>query len=398
MTILLQTDQLNVGYDGDTVISDVNITALRGQFICLLGPNGAGKSTILRTLSGHLAPLSGTVYINGKSLTKINERDRAQKLSIVLTDKLSLPMTTVYEFVAMGRMPYTNFWGSLSVSDHTVVENALKIIGISSLAGRYFMELSDGEKQKALIARALAQEPEMIILDEPTSHLDISSRIEIICILDKLARMEGLTIIMSIHDMDVALKICQSVILVKDGRLLCQESPEKTINDNSIAALYGIKNASYDSLLGSVEIHNLTTPTLFIAAGAGSGIPVYRALTRAGLGFTTGILHEGDIDCRVALDMGIEVVTEKPFMAVSRKTFASALQKITSFRYAVDAAFPVGRQNIANIKLLRSFLEGGGTLFSLRPHEENAKLYQENIRLRDVESAIELADIIKNIN
>lgn len=395
MTGVLNAEQVDVGYDSGVVVSGINTAALRGQLICLLGPNGAGKSTILRTLSGHLAPLGGTVYIAGKSVTKMSESVRAKKLSVVLTERLSLHMTTVRELVSMGRAPHTGFWGRLTADDEERVRDAMATVGISKLAERDFMGLSDGEKQKALLARALAQDPELIILDEPTSHLDINSRIEIMNILSRLAHKDGLTIIMSIHDIDIALKTCQNVILIKDGRLLSQGTPEETIGDKTIEGLYGIENASYDTLLGNVEIRNTAKPLLFIVAGAGSGIPLYRALTRNGYGFVTGILHEGDIDCRVASDMKIETVREKPFSAVSGKTFAAAEKRIRSFRFAVDAAFPLGEQNTANIRLLRSFLRGGGNLFSLRPREENLRLYPESDNVTEVASAAEITEFIK---
>ncbi len=395
MTAVLNAEQVDVGYDGGAVVSDINTSALRGQLICLLGPNGAGKSTILRTLSGHLAPLGGTVYIGGKSVTKMSENERAKKLSVVLTEKPPLHMTTARDLVSMGRSPHTGFWGRLSETDEKKVLEAMDTVGISELAERAFMGLSDGEKQKILIARALAQEPQLMILDEPTSHLDINSRIEIMNILSQLAHQKGLTIIMSIHDIDIALKTCQNVILIKDGRLLSQGTPEDTIGDRTIEGLYDIEKASYDTLLGNMELRNTAKPLLFIVAGAGSGIPLYRALTRNGFGFVTGILHEGDIDCRVAADMRIEVVREKPFTAVSGETFAAAEKRIGAFRCAVDTAFPLGEHNTANVRLLRAFLHNGGKLFSMRPREENLRLYPECSNVAEVTSAVEITDYIK---
>ena len=184
----IYTENLQVGYDHRVVVDGVEVQAVKGKMICLLGPNGAGKSTILRTLSGMLAPVRGTVYLDGEKVTQMEKSTLARKMAVVLTERLSPGMMTAFEIAAMGRHPYTGFFGKLKEEDKAIVMESLRSVNAENLAFRYYEELSDGEKQKVMIARALAQQPELIVLDEPTSHLDIRHRIEVVNILGKLCR------------------------------------------------------------------------------------------------------------------------------------------------------------------------------------------------------------------
>ena len=278
MECIIQAQNLDVGYGKNAVISDVNIDAMKGQVICLLGPNGAGKSTILRTLSGLLAPVKGAVRVEGIEIKKMKTKEIAQKISLVLTDSVAPSLTTVYELISMGRTPYTNFLGRLSDEDKKIIDESLEIVGASFLKERFYEQLSDGEKQKVMIARALVQEPELIILDEPTSHLDIKHKVEVIKVLQKLSNERGITCILSLHDIDLALKGCQIVCLVNNGRVLAQGIPEDIIYDGVIKELYEIKGAEYNELYGSVELKGLSSNDVFVTGGGASGTNLYRAL------------------------------------------------------------------------------------------------------------------------
>ena len=364
---ILRTEGLDVGYEGRRVIRGVELEALKGQTICLIGPNGAGKSTILRTLSGMLAPVEGTVYIHGGDLRLQRPAGLSRTMAVVLTERLGVNMTTAYEVAAMGRMPHTGFFGRLSERDHRVVRECLETVGALALAERDYQSLSDGEKQKVLIARALAQEPELIILDEPTSHLDIKHKIEVVRILDALASRRGLTVILALHDVDLAVKSCQYLLLVKDGAIAAQGTPEEVAG--SIAALYDIENASYDPVLGCVELCNTRPPEVFVAAGAGTGAPVYRLFSRMGMGVATGILFENDVDCSVAQAMGLHVAAQSSFSPIGPEQEAQARALLGRCRFAVDAGFPLGPLCEPNVALLRKAAEEGVPVFSLRTEE-----------------------------
>ena len=375
MASLLSARQLDVGYDKRTVIGDVNIEALRGQVICLLGPNGAGKSTILRTLSGLLAPVSGGVEICGETLGRLSKKELARKMSLVLTDSVAPALTTVYELLSLGRTPYTNFLGHLTAEDKTVIEEALKTVGAENLRHRYYSELSDGEKQKVMIARALVQEPELIILDEPTSHLDIRHKVEVIRVLQKLSNERKITCILSLHDIDLALKGCETVLLVHNGRVVAQGTPEDVVKEGFIGDLYEIHGARYNENFGSIELKGPKKNDVFVIGGCSTGTRYYRALSRKGLGLTSGVLHENDADAQIAAGICSQVVTEKPFEAISEEALQSAMALMREAPRVIDSGFPVGFGNRKNLELIKSALTLGKPVYSPRPKEELKKYY-----------------------
>ncbi|MDR0685018.1 MAG: ABC transporter ATP-binding protein [Spirochaetaceae bacterium] len=374
---ILETSGLEAGYDGRTVVKNISLRALRGQTLCLLGPNGSGKSTILRTLAGLLEPVHGAVYVCGGRIERMKPVDKAKSLAVVLTESLSIPMTSVFEIAAMGRTPHTGFFGKLSDEDIHVVNEALETAGAASLAGREFFSLSDGEKQKVMIARALAQQPRLLILDEPTSHLDIRHKIEVMRILARLSRERSLTVILAMHDIDIALKACEYVLLVKDGEISAAGKPEDLLDDTALNRLYGIEDAFYDTLLGGTELRNELPPRVFIVAGAGTGAPLYRAVSRMGLGIATGILHRNDIDCRIAEDMNLTVVAEDSFMPIRAEISGAAWTLMRDTGVVVDSAFPIGDFNSENISLLRRAASSGLRCVSLRPAGSLQALYRD---------------------
>lgn len=377
--MLLKTEKLCVGYGSKVVVDGVEISGIKGQVVCLLGPNGTGKTTILRTLSGLLQPIKGEVYINGEELSTINKKDLAKKLSVVLTKKFSGGLMKVFEVAAMGRYPHTGFFGRLSKEDMEKTFEALKTVNADYLAQRYFDELSDGEKQKVLVARALVQEPEVIILDEPTTHLDIRHRLELLDILKTLSKEKGITVILSLHEVDMALKSCDKVVLVKNNKILAYGVPEDVINEEIINELYSIKDANFNNLLGSIEISNLVKPNVYVIGGCGYGAPVYRALTKHDIGLATGIIHQNDIDYEIARTIGIEVQSEKAFEDINDISFKKAIEVIDNIEVVIDSGCPIGKINRKNIDLINYALSKGKKVFTLRSEEEYKELYGENI-------------------
>lgn len=374
---IINAYNLNVGYNKKAVISNIDLTALKGQVVCLLGPNGAGKSTILKTLSGLLSPVSGIVELDGKNIFKINKNDLSRKLSLVLTEQPSPAMTTVYDLVSMGRMPYTNFMGRLTDKDHQIINEALKTTDTEKLRERYFSELSDGEKQKVLISRAIVQQPEIIILDEPTSHLDIRYKIEVIRLLQKLSNEKNITCILSLHDIDLAIKGCQTVMLVNDGKILGIGTPEEIITNGVIQKLYSITDGVYNELMGSVEFKAAKQNDIFVVSGNGTGINIYRSLARNGYGVTSGVLHENDKDFEVATGICSKTICEKAFEPICREKSAAAEKLALMQKSTVDSGFPVGSGNKENINLLKNIISMGKTVFSLRPEKEGQLLFGE---------------------
>jgi len=210
---------LTVGYGEKAVLSDINQSLPSGQMVCLLGANGVGKSTLLRTLSGFQPPLSGKVLLGGRDLLSLSVTERSRAVSVVLTERVEVPYLKVADLVGMGRSPYTGFFGTLSKEDRTVVAEAIEMVGISSLAERTIDTLSDGERQKAMLAKALAQQTPIILLDEPTAFLDFHAKASTMRLMLRLAHETGKYILLSTHDVGMALRLSDALWIVQDGRI-----------------------------------------------------------------------------------------------------------------------------------------------------------------------------------
>jgi len=212
-------EQLSVGYKGfPPVVSNINVEIKSGELTCLIGSNGIGKSTLLKTLTGFLPKLSGRLLLDGRDINMLSQRERAKYISIVLTYKSDVQNLSVTEMVGMGRMPYTGFWGKLNTNDQTIVAEAIEMVGIEHLKNRMIQTLSDGERQKVMIAKALAQQTPVILLDEPTSFLDFPSKVEMLQLLHRLAKETNKVVFLSTHDLELALRIADRLVeLNKNG-------------------------------------------------------------------------------------------------------------------------------------------------------------------------------------
>lgn len=215
----ITTNRLTVGYRGHRVVEDISLSLPCGRLVCLLGPNGAGKSTLLRTLCGFQPPIAGTVTISGSDIATISAAEVARLVSVVLTDRPLTPSLTTAEMVGMGRAPYTGFWGRLSDEDRRLVSEAMQTVGIAPLATRRMGRLSDGERQKVMIAKALAQHTPVIVLDEPTAYLDYPSKVAVMKTLARLAHDEGKTILMSTHDLELAAQLGDELMEIENKHI-----------------------------------------------------------------------------------------------------------------------------------------------------------------------------------
>lgn len=215
----ITTNHLTVGYRGHRVVEDISLSLPCGRLVCLLGPNGAGKSTLLRTLCGFQPPIAGTVTISGSDITTMSAAEVARLVSVVLTDRPLTLSLTAREMVGMGRAPYTGFWGRLSDDDRRLVSEAMQTVGVDSLATRRMGRLSDGERQKVMIAKALAQHTPVIVLDEPTAFLDYPSKVAVMKTLARLAHDEGKTILMSTHDLELAAQLGDELMEIENKHI-----------------------------------------------------------------------------------------------------------------------------------------------------------------------------------
>lgn len=257
-TETIRVEHLDTGYHNkneNIVISrDINASLYSGQLACLLGPNGAGKSTLLKTLTAFIPPIAGNIYIAGKSLESYSEASLAKVLGMVLTEKLNVENMTAYELVGLGRSPYTGFWGKLSDYDKEIVDKAFNLVGIDTLKTRLVQTLSDGERQKVMIAKALAQETPIIFLDEPTAFLDYPSKVEIMLLLRKLTMEQNKTVFMSTHDLDLAIQMADSIWLIDKVYGVNIGTPEKLALNGSLEKYFCREGVEFDAERRSFRI------------------------------------------------------------------------------------------------------------------------------------------------
>lgn len=364
---ILAAKDLSVGYKRKKILAHVDMEFFQGEFISLLGPNGAGKTTLLRTLSRHLEALGGQVLINNSDLEKIKQNTLARTMSVVLTEKVAPPLFSVYDFIAMGRYPHTNWSGKLNETDDQVIMEAISMVMAENLIFRELSTLSDGERQKILVARALAQQPEIILLDEPTMHLDLKHRMELMAILQRLCREKGICVVASLHDVEIAAKISDKVALVKNGEIKAFGPPENVLQDNTVSALYDFNNASFNRKLGSIEIKNTgKKEKVFVVGGMGSASILYRLLSKKGYRIVTGVLHKNDIDFHVATSLGARCLVQSHINDVSDENLALARDEIGKCDFVVDTGFELESINSGNITLLKDALAMKKPVLSMR--------------------------------
>lgn len=286
---MIVLDALSVGYrvgrrrPPRTVLAGVSARAGAGELTVLVGPNGTGKSTLLHTVAGLLPPLAGTVLLDGAELATLPPPDRARRLAVVLTERVEPGLLSVEELVALGRHPHTGPTGALRATDRAAVAAAVDAAGAGHLAGRRVAELSDGERQRVLVARALAQEPAVLLLDEPTAFLDVSARVGLLGLLRRLARDDGLCVLVSTHDLEPALRVADRVWLLDRAGGLHTGPPEALVADGMIAEVFGAPGLAFDPAAGAFAIRPAAggRPVEVVAPDPEAAL-VARLLTREG--------------------------------------------------------------------------------------------------------------------
>ena len=350
-----RTDQLTVGYDGKPLIREINIQLKKGEILTLIGPNGAGKSTILKSITRQLATISGTVYLDKEKMAKMTNKEVSQKLAVVLTERMRPELMTCEDIVATGRYPYTGTLGILSAEDKTKVKKSMETVHAWDLKDRDFTAISDGQRQRILLARAICQEPEIIVLDEPTSFLDIRHKLELLSILRSMAKEKGITVIMSLHEIDLAQKIADQILCVKGDHVCYYGTPEQIFEEQTIRELYGIENGFYDPRFGSIELPKVDgEPEVFVVAGCGRGIPIYRKLQKDNIPFATGILYTNDVDYQLARLLAARVITEEPFCQITQEHLREAIQVMENCKKVICADVPIGECNKGLEELIRT--------------------------------------------
>jgi iron complex transport system ATP-binding protein len=285
--IVLTAERLSVGYWAGrgapaVVLRDLNLTLHSGALVCLIGQNGAGKSTLMRTLAAVQRPLAGTVRIGGEDVHQLPIKRRARLISIVLTERAQTGLLSAREVTALGRLPHTDWTGRLSEADRAIVDWALQAVGAQVLAARPISELSDGERQKVMIARALAQETPLIFLDEPTAFLDLPCRVEIMALLRRLAHCTGRAILLSTHDLELALRSADRIWLLDGDGALQAGAPEDLVLSGAFARAFASESAAFDASSGTFKLCTEVRGALAVQGEGLRALWTRRALERAG--------------------------------------------------------------------------------------------------------------------
>jgi len=355
-----RTSDLSVGYNGKTLIRDIEINIRAGEILTLIGPNGSGKSTILKSITKHLAVIKGDSFIADASINAMTYKELSRRLAVVLTERIKGELLTCRDVVATGRYPYTNTLGLLGAEDKAKVREAMERVHAAELAERDFSAISDGQRQRVLLARAICQEPEIIVLDEPTSFLDIRHKLQLLSILRSMAKEKGITVIMSLHEIDLAQKISDKIMCVSGEVISNFGTPDEIFREEIINELYGISEGSFNIAFGSVELPPPAgEPDTFVISGCGSGISVFRRLQKEDTPFYAGVLAENDVDFQVAKALAAEVVTEKPFEPVGEQAAARARELIDKCSRVIYAPFPLGTGSARILGLVEAAREAG---------------------------------------
>lgn len=326
--ILLRAENLRIGYllgkKEIKVCDGMNFELKRGELVALLGPNGTGKSTLLRTLSSSLQPLSGNVFYSGRLLKNISQRDLSRKISVVLTDHTQAGGLTVSELVSLGRQPYTGFFGRLKARDLRLVDEAINSVGLSFKSNSYMAELSDGERQKAMIAKALVQETDVLLLDEPAAFLDVASKLELMALLRQIAVERNCAVLFSSHDVEQALTLSDRLWLMSRDGLLCGGTEDMVLQGH-LSDLFRSDNVRFDLGSGVYRLCSDTSASVSVKAQDLSLLFwAKNALLRNGYGITDGLAVEIAIDLK-SKDC-IEIKTKNSIVVC--KSFEEMLETI----------------------------------------------------------------------
>lgn len=355
-----QTKHMTVGYGGVPLIRNVEIALEQGEILTLIGPNGAGKSTILKSIAGQLIPVEGEAGLEGVSLQKMDGHTRSQKMAVVFTDRLKTELMTCKDVVAAGRYPYTGRLGILSKEDWKAVEDAMVLVQVTELAEQDFTRISDGQRQRILLARAICQEPQILLLDEPTSYLDVKYKLEFLATLQKLTRTRKLTVIMSLHELDLAQRISDKVMCIKGDCVQRYGTPDEVFTNGYISELFDIQKGYYEEGTGMVELEAPSgQPQMFVIGGGGNTRNLYHSLQRKGMPFITGILYDNDMDYPTARTLAAEVLTSPAFYPVSEELMAQAKAAIDRCRMVVSPRKQFGVYDSANKQLYEYAISQG---------------------------------------
>lgn len=354
----LQLKEVNLGYNGHPVLNNVSFELGCGQIVGIIGPNGSGKSTIIKALCGLNRPTSGQVNLNGRELSHLSREELARHIGVVPQSPPLPDNFTVMETVLMGRYAHLGLLRSESKKDLDIACTAMERTRVQSLARRRVGQLSGGERQRVLIARALTQEPRFLLLDEPTTHLDIQHQLEVMELVSSLVK-SGLGVVAALHDFSLAGRFCDRLLLLKEGRVFSEGPPQMVITPDNIERVFGVRAMVYGDLATGMLVVNasLARPRsndkqthVHVIGGGGSAGAIMQRLSSEGYHLTTGVLNQADTDLSTALALGVEAVVVPPFSGIDAASHQLNLELIVKADCCLVTDVPFGHSNLLNLE------------------------------------------------
>ncbi len=387
--VILQLEDVKTGYtEKKPVLKELSLNMDNGEFIGVVGPNGSGKSTLIKTITKVVNPWEGTVRIKGRDVKDLS-RDQIAKIAAVVPQDtyISFPFS-VEEVVLMGRSPYLGRFENYGIEDKRIADGSMKTTETYRFKERKINEISGGEMQRVMVARALTQEPELLLLDEATSHLDIGHKKEVMDTIKEKNREEGLSVLSVHHNLNLAARYCDKILLLDQGKKHSFGRPEEVLTRTNLRAVYGIeaevhRHPKDGSLYVSPVEDNIRSNDaakkmrVHVICGGGSSKDLFRELIKENYGVTAGVLNVMDSDLEKADFLDIECVTEAPFSSITDRAYKNNLDMIKKADAVVVTDFPVGNGNLRNLKAVERSVKDDHELILISPHEIKERDYTE---------------------
>ena len=353
MGAIISCKGLSAGYGKKIIVDGLDTEVRKGEILTIIGPNGAGKTTVLKTIAAQLPAISGSVSMNGRDISAMSGQEIARTMSVCFTERITAEKMTCRDIVSTGRYPYTGRLGILSDEDRKIVREAMELTGTTYLRDTDIRCISDGQRQTVMLARAVAQEPEVLILDEPTSFLDINNKLRLLNLLKELVRSRDIAVVQTLHELDLAQRFSDRILCIKGNKADRSGTPEEIFSGDYISRLFDMDGGSFLPMFGTAEAKKVSgEPVVFVIGGGGSGIDTYRRLQRQGIPFAAGVIHENDIEYPVAQSLAAVLVTEKAFEPISEESIDRALAIIEKCHEVICCVQTIGTMNMGIRRLM----------------------------------------------
>ncbi|MCJ7614797.1 ABC transporter ATP-binding protein [Candidatus Bathyarchaeota archaeon] len=366
--VVLTIDGIDCSYGSVTVLKDIQFAVKSGEFLGILGPNGSGKTTLLKSISRVLKPTKGTVLIDDLDIYKMKSLDVAKQLAVVPQTTPATFDFTSLEVVLMGRNPHMPRFKMESKEDLDIAKNSMELTRTWEFADRPITELSGGERQRVIIARALTQEPQILLLDEPTTHLDISNQLEIMDLIKHLSKTKKMRVVAVFHDFNLAARYCDSMILLGEGKIVAVGKSDDTLTSENVKKVFNVDTiVKKHPITGFLHVIPISRPlnlkprsiSIHLICGCGTGSPVMKILLDEGYSVTAGVLNLLDTDQETAQLLGVPTATEAPFSPITEEAHAANLRLMRKAKVLVITPTQFGEGNLRNLDAAEKALEEG---------------------------------------